>query len=784
MVTKKSKYRPTFGFLVDNIESSYQSNILKGVINFVEENDINLLCFEGGAIETYFQYEIYQNKIYQLVNKNNLDGLIILAATIARDCSSESIKYFCQSFSPLPVVSIGYEIENIPSVLIENRKGFLDLMEHIITTHNCKRIAFIKGTQGNHDAQERYSVYKEALHLHQIPLQDELVVKGDFLPESGVKAIKTLLDKRKVSFDAIVASNDHMAIGAIEELRKRGIYVPYDVIVTGFDNLNVSAFSIPALTTISQPLYEQGKIASQALLDLISHKKVEQKIVLPSELIIRDSCSYYCSIKSYKGKKEDCSLPLLENLDNDYNISLLTDQFIKKLSYHKIKVPSKKITQNLFTAFLKGIEKNKKEEFYKLVNQIASTETSSTNSRNSFHILFSAFRSTILPMITDAKKISAAEDMFYHSIVLFCQEFIHNTIYSQDEILGVHWFINNILQQQLYYILDKSHQIDVLNRRLPEVGIKTCFISLYSETKDKEAEIVLSFNESGIIDPSHWEKYIFSEKLLPKNCFPEKKRFSYLVESLKNLGFMIIEMVPEEKRRIYRILRDLISIALQSSILFQEVQEQKNNLNLSLTSIRQAMEGYIETMALILETRDPYTAGHQRRVSDLARGIADEMGLSKSIVESIRMAGLVHDLGKICIPSEILNKPGRLQDIEFQLIKTHPAIGYNVLKNIEFPWPIADIVHQHHEKLDGSGYPLGLSGDQIRIEAKILCVADVVEAISSHRPYRAALGIEKALEEITKNKGKFYDEKAVKACITLFKEKNYIFKKGENFINQ
>jgi PAS domain S-box-containing protein len=206
-----------------------------------------------------------------------------------------------------------------------------------------------------------------------------------------------------------------------------------------------------------------------------------------------------------------------------------------------------------------------------------------------------------------------------------------------------------------------------------------------------------------------------------------------------------------------------------------ERKRAEEKLKESLAKLRKAMGGIIQAMALTVESKDPYTAGHQQRVSALARSIAQEMGLPKDQVEAVRMAGVVHDLGKISVPAEILSKPTKLSDIEFSLIKGHSQTSYDILKDIEFPWPIAEIALQHHERLDGSGYPSGLKGDQILIEAQILMVADVVEAIASHRPYRPAQGIEVALDEISKNKGKLYNPTAVDACLRLFMEKGFKF---------
>ncbi len=210
--------------------------------------------------------------------------------------------------------------------------------------------------------------------------------------------------------------------------------------------------------------------------------------------------------------------------------------------------------------------------------------------------------------------------------------------------------------------------------------------------------------------------------------------------------------------------------------LEQMVARRTTELQETLRKLQKTMEGIIQTMALTVETRDPYTAGHQRRVADLACAIAKEAGLSENQILGIQMAGKIHDVGKISVPAEILSKPGRLSEIEYSLIKTHPQLGYDILKGIEFPWPIAQMIVKHHEMMNGSGYPQGLSGEEIIPEARILAVADVVEAISSHRPYRPALGIDKALEQISINKGILYDPDIVNICLALFSEKGFAFK--------
>lgn len=211
-------------------------------------------------------------------------------------------------------------------------------------------------------------------------------------------------------------------------------------------------------------------------------------------------------------------------------------------------------------------------------------------------------------------------------------------------------------------------------------------------------------------------------------------------------------------------------------ITFLDISEKKaieDKLKEEYKRTKRVLDDLVKTLSYTTEIRDPYTAGHQRRVTEIALAIAEEMGIDEDKKEAIEISGALHDIGKIAIPSEILSKPGRLNDYEFQLLKGHSRIGYDILKEIEFNYPIAKIVLQHHERLDGSGYPDGIKGDEILFEAKVLAVADVVEAIASHRPYRPALGIEAALDEIEKKADMLYDKNAVRACIRLFKEEDF-----------
>lgn len=262
-----------------------------------------------------------------------------------------------------------------------------------------------------------------------------------------------------------------------------------------------------------------------------------------------------------------------------------------------------------------------------------------------------------------------------------------------------------------------------------------------------------------------------------------RKLFNEIYKSESSMKPTVYEVIKKDRSiREVEITASLIRSTSGKPIGFRGIlrditeRDRAVNLEESFKTMRKALGQTVQALSLALEVRDPYTAGHHRRVSDLARSIGSVMGFPRDRLDGIRIAGSIHDIGKISIPSEILSKPGTLTDIEFKLIRTHTQMGYDIVKGIDFPWPVAMTVFQHHERINGSGYPAGIAGKKIIPEARIMAVADVVEAMASHRPYRRAIGTERALDEIKNNRDILYDGDVVDACIILFRDKNYKLK--------
>ena len=285
---------------------------------------------------------------------------------------------------------------------------------------------------------------------------------------------------------------------------------------------------------------------------------------------------------------------------------------------------------------------------------------------------------------------------------------------------------------------------------------------------------LLGYTREELIDQELWEIGFIIDKTMALKAFTTIQEKGYVrYENLplrhKNGDIREVEFVSNA----YHVGGHKVIQCNIRDITEKKKLEEENLKFQHLMSV--SLHQMIETLANVIVARDSYTAGHQKRVANLASAIAAKLNLPLHTIEGIELSALIHDIGKIAVPAEILTKPSKLSDFELAMLRNHVQTGYDILKNINFPWNLAQIIFEHHERVDGSGYPNGLKGDSICEEARIIAVADTVEAISSDRPYRKSKGIEAALEEITMNRGILYDDRVVDACLDVFKEDHFEF---------
>ncbi|MBN2440155.1 MAG: substrate-binding domain-containing protein [Spirochaetales bacterium] len=784
MITKRNN-RWTIGFLIDYSDSQYQFNILQGIADCAQRHDANLLCFEGGIVESMINFDQERNIIYDLVTGIRIDGVIILSDSIAHLLDQEMLNTFARKFHPLPIVSVGRSHKNIHSLVIDSSSGMKEMMYHLIKVHDYKKFAFIKGLQGSIEASIRYKSFCDVLEEFSIPVNPDLIFEGDYLGDSGKKAVTTILDELNENVDVIVASNDEMAIGALNELSIRGIDVPGQIAVIGFDDVTKSTTVSPPLSTVRQPLHREGWTAVEMLLSLLDNKETPLYRELSSVIIIRESCG--CNRSENSTSPDFYLKSIRDEIDNNHLLPVKSVEITNRIAlivsniyYNTEWMNETDLTEALVKNYIDSGSKHQLNLFLNIwksfLDEIFHIEKDAMLLRDIVESLFS--------MHTASNKIFPFyRELHYRAEDILKDKIIH-TIQIQNYQSQKETWMMNVFRDELHINLSMPEILDILYDKLVILGIRTAYMAFYETTAEKKknkSRLVLAFHNNARYSLPEDGLIFNSTQILPNDFYPNEERFSWIVESLNyaahHVGYVLFDMTGN-LNSIYGSLRRIISNVIHGSYLISHIEEQRNELIAMISKLRATMSGVIRTLAIAVEIRDPYTAGHQRRVADLSRRIAEKLKLSPDTVEGVTMGGIVHDIGKIFIPAEILNKPGKLLDIEFNLIKHHPEAGYNILKKIDFPWPIANIVLQHHERCDGTGYPHNLKQDQILVEARILIVADVVEAITSMRPYRAALGLDVAINEISHYRGTRYDPDVVDACLSIFREDNYQFKTG------
>lgn len=565
---KNQTKKYTLGLLIDRIYlmGTYQHCLWLGIINEARKQGVNVICFTGGTLNSniFDRNDPNRNVIYGLVNPENVDGIIISTGTIGLGISSKEIAKYCDRFHPLPIISISTAVERTTSILTDNKAGLRSEIAHLVTEHQCQRIAFICGPEDHFDNVQRYSAYVEALAEFNIPLRPELVLPGNFLVKSGYAAINRFLDERKVSFDAVIGANDNMALGALTRLKERGFKIPQEVAVVGFDNIDDSRMSDPPLTTVEQPIQGLGKKAVDLLMRHFAGEDLPDCVTLPNELVIRQSCG--CTV-SYTGQQYR-SINLGDSQPDTTGVFIneLKSQITEMIELGEIPLEEKEkykhgITQ-LIPVFFEDLAGSKElNSFTRKVDEIFRQVLADKDDPLYWCDLLSTLSEHILTQEKDLSRIQKAFAIWQE--VWSMMDEVSQIAQAQRKISADEQSeTTHLVCQKLVTSFDLSKLIETVVHDLPSLDIEQCWLVIY-ENPDKPlawARLMVCYNKKENVQLAK-EGYRFpSPQVIPQQyrmdsswcnrmIYPltcQNSTFGYIIFGLREFQTPIIELIPNQ----------------------------------------------------------------------------------------------------------------------------------------------------------------------------------------------------------------------------------------------
>lgn len=621
-MTKKGRF--TIGVLIGMLEGSYQSRIWPGIVKRAEELDVNLVLFVGKTPNSPYGSDIQHNIIYEIASKRNVDGIIILSGTFGNFMTKEELVDFCKRYYPLPMVGIDLAIENISSILADNKSGMIEAVNHLIKNHDYKNIAFIKGPENHPEADQRYNAYVETLEKNKIKFDSNLVTQGNFVMETGIKAVQILMDKRKVKFDAIIAANDDMALGAFKGLRDRGLYVPNDVAVVGFDDTEVVKYFNPPLSSVKPPLYEQAVLAVDILVSQLKGEKVPKEVILPTEFVVRQSCGclpqsikYITDYVNEETEKRDPKKSRIKGLKKK-----IFNDTIKNLA--KLKINSELITdwvKRVSESIYDNLEKSViSKEFLHIIMSAPYCGDSDSKENTLLHEILGILKFHLLKYFKETSIRLLIEKHLDSALILISEMALRPDAYNVISVEERKWTLREV-RQILSTTFELQELTEVIVKDLPSLGIFSCHISLYKGDVIKESslkwkipeksESILAYNKQGTYNLKNNSVIFKTHDLVPPGFLCKKNRYSIILMPLffreEHFGNILYELGPKEET-IYETLRGQISSSIKGALLFNVQIETSKELKEALSALENSNKK-LKTMSL----RDDLTGLYNRR---------------------------------------------------------------------------------------------------------------------------------------------------------------------------
>ncbi|MDR0307901.1 MAG: GGDEF domain-containing protein [Chitinispirillales bacterium] len=596
MDTNIGKKRPTLGFFISELENSYTQTLCRGITDAAAAYDANVIIFPGKSPKVHYDFQFQYNAIYELASKNNLDALILATGTMINFLSAEEFKAFYSRYNEIPLVSLSIMLEGVSSVLIDNKVGLRDALDHVISEHKYSNIAYISGPENNVEAQERYSVYLEALEKHGLVFDPELVYSGDFTKYAGAKAVTEFLDIRQVKFDALAAANDEMALAAMEELQKRSIKIPENIAIVGFDNVESGHYCSPSLTTVAQPIYEQAYKAVELACDLIKGD-APHNIHLPTKMVLRESCGCISqSISSINASRGASAYAAQKDEKSDALTS-------------KVKAVLKKAVK---MAVQGGFDEKNEfvlvNEFIDIVNTLG--EDREDKFRSWQDVITESRVEADLPSL-DMYNCIRLEDFFHRARMVLLESFFKNDSKRWTAHHNNIRDLRGVLTQLISDVHNRDEALRSIIPNLKDMGLHCCYIFLYDKVVEHKINsnwvfpakisLVTAYNSklSKAVDLCGLNMPVLS--ILDRNLYSENERFALVTSSLfyenEQIGFIVCEHNFNDIFLFESLIVE-ISCALKLANLIRTRQSIEDRLRVAL----EELESYNEQLNSISQT--------------------------------------------------------------------------------------------------------------------------------------------------------------------------------------
>jgi phosphoserine phosphatase RsbU/P len=617
---------PAIGFLTESLTSLYQSNLWIGASDAATRAGYSLICYAGGSLEksSWDEFEPQRNIIYNCIDTDNLKGIII-AGSLGNFVSEEKFKKFYHRFISIPLVCLGPEIPTVPTVIADNTHGMRELISHLVEEHRCRHIAFVRGPEGNQEAEERLRIFREVLLEHGLEPDPQLILAGDFSRDAGVNAVEYLLS-RELAFDALVGANDDTALGALKAFQEHHIRVPDEVLVVGFDDIEECGFSAPPLTTVRQPLNEMGSKAVEVIRNCISGQRIQGTIIVPATLTTRQSCGCFRHHESdpelFRAKGASEQSLLRTRLQEEI------EKIIRQLLLHANDAFDQGLIVKLAETFADELTGAQSGNFMPVINQIAwKLAMMGGDVIGLYHVL--TVMRQYARVLFDGVFPQAVEGVFQNAAIAIAD----NATRAQANRRLSSERRSMMLRkagQAIASSIDLDQLLEVIAAELVKLDIDGCYLSLY----DKEAlaggrkrltmHLAIALHDGKRLSIDREQSTFTAPNLFPEGFLQITDPHSLLIEPLfyhdEQIGTVIFEVRRCRDGLTYEILQQHISSALKGALLMKKVQEQSSALeaaNIQLQKLRDAEHAYLEAIKHELEL------GREIQMSFLPRSIPE-----------------------------------------------------------------------------------------------------------------------------------------------------------------